>query len=402
MSFCQYCGENNPDNSKFCFRCGKPLSVAAPVSQPEGPEQNYYNDNAAQMGQVPYEEPAYQPPAAEQMNTYYEEPSYQNQMPEQMNVPYGESSYQPMSAEGNGAYNIPGYQPVKAKKNKTPIIATCAIIAIIIITAAVLILTHTICIFHEFSSATCEKASTCNYCDKVDEEALGHDWKDATCTEAKICARCAETEGEALGHSWQGGSCTEPERCSRCNAEGDRLLEHSGEWETDYVATLVDTGSETLVCVACGAELDTRETAKKDPQVKSDSFNFGHEEFVEWLEETLNVSVDYDYIAEDGFISYDIWTDSENVGFTMFEVDSAGEVTSIIIYFDDSSLAGALAILIASEIDPNFAQDDAIEAFDVYNLESFSDSGMTVIYTSTEGGYVYAALTPDGSASASL
>jgi len=139
MSFCQYCGEQNPDNSRFCFSCGKPLGQVEHAPMPE---------------QVPYNEPAYQPPMPEQMP--YNEPVYQPPVTEQMNIPY----------------NDPSFQPPKPKKNKVPIIAAGAIVAILLVTAAVLIFTHTICIFHDYSEATCEQAAVCSYCEKegADEE----------------------------------------------------------------------------------------------------------------------------------------------------------------------------------------------------------------------------------------
>ena len=450
MSFCQYCGEKNPDTSKFCFRCGKPLGAFVPANQPPAPMQNnnpMANPDATQRVQMPYNEPVNQPFVPEQTNDPFAEPAFVQNAPEQtneffaepafqqfdqgqMNMPYSEPAFQQFNqGQMNVPYNdLPLQQP--KKKSKAPIIAVCAIVVILIAVAAVLILTHTICLFHEFSEPTCTEPAVCTYCDKEGDDALGHDWKDANCTEAKTCETCGEVEGEALGHTWIdptctvamtctvcgatdgealghdyiGGSCTEASMCSRCYEMGSAAPGHTeGSWTAVTEATLVSTGEEELCCANCGVLLDQRVSAKKDAQVKADSFNFGHYEFAQWVEETQNIIVDYDYEVdyEDGFITYYIETLDYDEGFMMMETNAAGEVVTVLFYFEDGSLAGALAVLVASEIDPGFSQDGAIEAFDTYNYDSYSDAGMNIVFTSNEG-YVFATPSPDGTGSTGI
>ena len=419
MSFCQNCGENNPDTSKFCFRCGKPLGSFVPANQPPAPMQNDTPVDdlyATQRVQMPFEEPA-----PTQTNAPYEEPAY-NQPAFEQSMPYNEPAFQQYNQnQFNNPYNN---EPPKKKKSKTPIIAVCAILVILIVAAAALIFTHTICLFHEYSEATCTEAAVCTYCDKegdeafghkwkdatcteakkcetceeVEGEALGHTWKDATCTEAKICTVCNETEGEALGHNYTGGSCTEASMCSRCYEMGTEAPGHSeGDWVVTDEATLNGSGREEKRCERCGVLVDYRTISMKTPQIKTDSFNFGHEEFVEWIENDISdLGVDYNYeIDEDGYIYYDVWVEgSYDEGFMMFEVNSAGEVTSMLFYFDDvnETLAASLAILVAEDIAPSFSNDNASYAF-ANGDDSYIDAGLIIKYM-RNGEYFFAAIAP--------
>lgn len=418
MSFCQYCGKQNPDSSKFCFSCGKPLEAFSPESQPVVPEQNnapyFEQENATERVQMPYSEPQFQQNYPEQNNPVYNEPGY-------------EPVYQPPMGEPmNASYNEPAFIPTEAKKNKTPIIAACAIVAILLVTAAVLIFTHTICIFHEYSEATCEKAAVCSYCDKEGEAALGHAWKDATCTAPKTCETCGKTEGDVnphswndatctapktcadcnktegteLGHDWQGGSCTVAGTCGRCGVKGTEAPGHTeGAWVAEEEATLLEGGYEVKRCEVCDTLLDSRNTSKKDPQVKANSFNFGHYEFAEWIDyEISDMEVDYNYEIDGSYVYYDIWTDDYDEGFFMLEINSAGEVSNIVCWFEDEALAAAFCILAATGIDPNFAQTDAVQEFNSGG-DSFTDAGMSVGYFTTDEGYKYAVLIPSSASS---
>lgn len=474
MSFCQYCGEKNPDTSKFCFRCGKPLGTFVPANQPPVPVQNNepvvdpdatqrvqmpfnepafdqpapeqistpFDEPAPAQVNVPYNEPSFSQPVPEQVNVPYNEPAFEQPVPEQVNVPYNESAYgqanvpynepafqQYNQGQMNVPYNEPSFQPPqpqKKKKNKTPIIAVCAILVIIIAAAAALIFTHTICLFHEYSEPTCTKAAVCTYCDKEGDGALGHKWADATCTEAKKCETCGETEGEALGHTWNeatctvaktcsvcnevdgealghnytGGSCTEASMCSRCNEMGTEAPGHTeSDWVAEKEATLSAGGYEVKRCEVCDTLLDSRNTSKKEPQVKSDSFNFGHYEFAEWIDDEISdIEVDYNYELDGSYVYYEIRTDDYDEGFIMLEVNSAGEVNKIVCWFEDETLAAAFCILTATGIDPNFAKTDAVQEFN-NGGDSFTDAGMSVGYLTTDSGYKYAALIPSSASS---
>ena len=448
MSFCQYCGEKNPDTSKFCFRCGKPLGSFVPANQPPVPVHNnapVINPDATQRVQMPNNEPSFSQSVSEQVSTPFDEPVMEQSVPEQVNVPYNEPSFpQPMPEQVNVPYNEPAFQqynqiqtnvpynepsfqppqPQKKKKNLTPVIAVCAILVVIIAAAAALIFTHTICLFHEYSEPTCTKTAVCTYCDKegdkalghkwgnatctaakkcetcgeVEGEALGHTWNEATCTVAKTCSVCNEVEGEALGHNYTGGSCTEASMCSRCYEMGTVAPGHTdGEWVVEEEATLTEGGYEVKRCKVCNALIDERDTSKKDPQVKTDSFNFGHEEFVEWIQEEINdIDIYYDE-EDDGYVSYNIYTNDNDEGFIMFEVNSSGEVTKIVCWFEEETLAAAFIILAAEDIDPAFSNDNASRAFANGDVP-YTDAGMTVGYL-TSGGYTFAVLMPSSASS---
>lgn len=410
MSFCQYCGKQNPDSSKFCFSCGKPLEAFSPESQPVVPEQNnapyFEQENATERVQMPYSEPQFQQNYPEQNNPVYNEPGY-------------EPVYQPPMGEPmNASYNEPAFIPTEAKKNKTPIIAACAIVAILLVTAAVLIFTHTICIFHEYSEATCEKAAVCSYCDKKGEAALGHAWKDATCTAPKTCETCGKTEGDVkphswndatctvpktcadcnktegteLGHDWQGGSCTVAGTCGRCGVKGTDAPGHSeGEWVAEKKATLVNTGTENLYCSRCNALLDTRISDVKDPAVDGAAFNFTEDDFVEWAEEYMGLYMYYSSAEE----CYEFATaDWSSEGYIALDCDSKGNVCAIGVLSEDAATAAAMAMVFAQQIDPMFvADEDAV--YDLFNDEHYSDALMTIVYMEMDSGLYGAVLAPD-------
>ena len=75
---------------------------------------------------------------------------------------------------------------------------------------------------HEWLSATCSVAKTCQLCGETEGDHLPHTWKEGTCTEAKTCTVCNATEGNALGHAWNNATCTTPKTCSVCKiTEGE-------------------------------------------------------------------------------------------------------------------------------------------------------------------------------------
>lgn len=376
MSFCPFCGEKNTEDSRFCANCGKPLTEFTPEEQA---------------------------PAQEPVNTPFEEPDYQS--PTQEEIPYYNPDY---SVGQNATYNEGTYQPPVKKKSKTPLIVAVAVIAILLVAAAALIFTHTICIFHEYSDATCEEAAACVYCDSVGEEALGHDFAEATCTVPKTCKRCNKTEGDvkphswkeatcvapkicsdcnvamgdALGHDWQGESCTEAGICGRCGEKGTEPQGHvDGEWVVDKKATLMNGGTENLYCANCDAILDVRIVDARDPAVDGATFNFTEDEFVEWAEGYLGFTMNYSSYDED----YEFSTaGNEYSGYIAFECDENGNVAAIGVLADDPSVSIGVAMAIAGSLDPLFTFDDeAILA--VYNGDYYTDALMTIAYAEEEG-----------------
>lgn len=398
MSFCGNCGQKNDDGSKFCFHCGSPLAEEpSPVEAPVNiPGVDYTHE-------IPSAEKIEEPGAVGGNGvTDITEGADIHEIPPEVYPPNDEGAYQP---------------PVKKKNSKTPIIIAAAVVVILAVVAAVLILTHTICLFHEYSEPTCEEAATCVYCEKEGDSALGHAWTDATCEVPKTCIRCQKTEGdklphiwkdatcvapkfcencsiaegEALGHEWQGGSCTEPGRCVRCGIEGDEPAGHiDGEWVVDTEATLVKGGSESLLCAECDEVIDTRMTIAKDPAVNGTAFNFTEAEFVEWLEVYLGFSIIdssagevYSFVTSAGGYKGDI----------AVECDETGNVYAIGILMDDATTTITTAMGLASNINPVFYYgEDDIAA--VYEDGYYTDALLTVAYDDSDG-FCIAVIAPE-------
>lgn len=82
MSFCQNCGGQNADSSKFCQFCGSALSPSAPSPAADQPVQPTYS------------EPTYNQPTYPQPDQSYNQPSYN-----QPAQGYGQQqNYQPYAA----------------------------------------------------------------------------------------------------------------------------------------------------------------------------------------------------------------------------------------------------------------------------------------------------------------
>ena len=112
-----------------------------------------------------------------------------------------------------------------AHKKKAVIIGS-SVAAILVVVISVLIMTHIICISHNWQSATCIECEKCTYCGKVRGAALGHRWTEATCVNAKSCDICGQTQGEALGHSWIKATCTQATTCKICGEIDGEPLGH--------------------------------------------------------------------------------------------------------------------------------------------------------------------------------
>lgn len=79
---------------------------------------------------------------------------------------------------------------------------------------------------HTWKEATCTSPKTCSVCGLTEGGARGHAWVEATCTEPKICSACGETEGTPAGHVWWEATCTEPRTCHICGNTEDSTLDH--------------------------------------------------------------------------------------------------------------------------------------------------------------------------------
>ncbi len=203
--------------------------------------------------------------------------------------------------------------PNKDKGRKKYIIVAVLIIAAVAAIVTVLFATHIICINHQWLDATCVQPQICSRCGRERGEPLGHDWATATCTKPETCSRCHEVQGEAFGHEWVPATCTQPESCSRCSATQGKALGHSGHWETTKAATLNTYGTEQEICSVCQEVLDSK-TLRKDPSVSSQSFNFGDEEFITYLDEHTSDSYSFLSAGED-LTSDDTAADKTNRGF---------------------------------------------------------------------------------------
>jgi len=322
---------------------------------------------------------------------------------------------------------IPSAPAVPEKKSKggiakilIPIIAVCVVVA----TAAVLILTHVICLNHDWQDATCTKPKTCSYCDKTEGavlehkyqdatctkpktcsdcgheegETAEHDWLDATCTKPQTCAVCGLEEGEVIEHEWQEATCTEPKTCAQCGlTEGEELGHTRGEWTETVAPTLVEGGTEELHCTVCDEELDSRETEKKKPDIEGIGFNFTDVEFIEWVN-AEGLPVDEEEVGQGTLekenTAYLYENDKGRAVIIMNHGDfgSDGNVCAFMVYSDDNkAFSIALAAVIGEMLDSRFVAESA--ATEVSAGGTFYKAGMVmfeineqVILTTT--GYV--------------
>lgn len=96
---------------------------------------------------------------------------------------------------------------------------------------------------HAWEEATCTNPKICSVCGQTEGSARGHVWVEATCTEPKTCSTCGETEGMPLEHEWWEATCTEPRTCYICGKTEGSTIDHD----------LNSYGK----CVMCGRQIGT-------------------------------------------------------------------------------------------------------------------------------------------------
>ncbi len=170
MWYCQSCGTQNGENSRFCVECGKPRPAENASAQQ--PAQNWQPAGGADYAQ----------PAAP-------------------------------------AWGAPPPQPAKKKSPWW---------LWLILGLAVLAVAAVVCYFtvHIWNPATCTEPETCKICGDTRGMPLGHSTRAATCTEPEICNRCGLTVSPALGHDADPATCDEPSVCDRCGLTLSPALGH--------------------------------------------------------------------------------------------------------------------------------------------------------------------------------
>ncbi len=363
-NFCPNCQCEMKPTDKFCKRCGavNPFYSTAPITT-----QPSFDDAVTE----------FIPTQPQNITT----PNYTTQAP----------VYTPTS--NMGQTQAPGYTtnttpptymsapnisqptpPEKKKSNKGLIAAIVGATSVLVIVGVLLtlILTHVICINHDWEEATCEKAKTCSYCDKTEGDVAGHKWKDATCTEAKTCSVCKEKKGEPLGHT-------------------------EGEWVASTEATLMSTGIEKLTCATCGEDLDERTAPKKDAKAERTSFNFKDDEFIAWLEDesTLEVGALRE-TTDDGNTMYTITDSDGSVGILLLahvDGDVKNNIKFIMVCFDEEAMSAAAICFIGESIDSRFDGETAASYIYIYDL-TYEAAGMTVALIESDAGYLVGVLLP--------
>ncbi len=96
---------------------------------------------------------------------------------------------------------------------------------------------------HKWTEATCTEDAVCTVCGEVGEKATGHAWKEASCLAPKTCSVCGKTEGKKADHQWKDATCTEPKTCIFCGETNGEILGH------DWIPA-TDTAPKT--CSRCG------------------------------------------------------------------------------------------------------------------------------------------------------
>lgn len=246
---------------------------------------------------------------------------------------------------------------------------------------AVLLGTHTICVFHFYQDATCTQPKTCKFCGTTTGEPLGHLWQDATCETPSRCLTCGETVGAALGHT-RG-----PERISSDIVKGY------------YRAT--------YYCTNCNTEL---ESTRYDYTtfISGETFFFSLEEFAERLENAMHeidgcyLTTELRYINDGLFIV--VWDTDSNPVYTgqFFGIGEDNELYSK-NSTEVSSLTGLCVHDSFSEVflgmiqalDPSLSFDEAKElAQSIVAASQESDPYYTnngiryVLYYTTQGWFL--------------
>lgn len=372
--FCPKCGNKNADTTNFCAFCGTPLKqpAAAPVKESAELSAACMNGLDSEQAVAAPAEPVVQAPKAKE-----------------------EEKQKDPSKKGS-------------KGRKIFLICLCALL-VLGGTAAALIFTHVICLFHEFSDATCSAPKTCIYCEKTEGAPLGHDWSDATCVVPKFCYTCSLTEGEPLGHVWKeadcenprtctvcgektgeslghdwiAATCTDPQRCATCDAVGESALGHSlSDWTTVQEATLSHSGTQTRSCTVCNTVTDERTIDKKLPSVTGSAFNFADEEFLLWLNEVTLATVYGEEVSSgelgNSITAYNISLNAAEGLLILDHGDNGlkGNVCAVMVHFEQADFSALFATTIASLINPAFEIEAAATALTAG--ASYRDSELTI------------------------
>ncbi len=309
MKYCIKCGTPYPDEMTVCPRCqssNEPAPVQAPVQEP-----TYAPTQAPAY--TPVQEPTYAPT---QTPTYapVQEPTY---------VPFRDPTYAPAPIP------TPVMTEAPKKKSKKPLIIISAAVVGAIILLAALVLTHVICIFHDYNPATC--------------------------TVPQTCMHCGQTQGMPLGHT-------------------------DGKWKVSKEATLMETGEEKLHCATCDAVLNTRTIDQKVAQVVDKSFNFKDDEFIAWVNDKsiLDISDTPMEIEDmvDGNTAYSFSDPDGAYGAFIFHHNEDGNIDAVMVYSNETYIAQAVGIWVATVIDSDFYDDGAISA--LVRGKFYSDEGMTI------------------------
>ena len=346
MKFCQHCGKQNPDENRICIQCGTNLEdiPSAPIPQ----KTNLHTKSSLSSGLL----------------TLFK-------------------------------------KIITLFSNKKILIPSLIIVSLASI-LIVLISTHVICINHNWQAPTCIEPAQCSKCDRYKDDILGnHKWMEATCTEPTTCFWCDAQDGSPE-HNWQEATCTEPKTCTECEkTEGAALGHVNGEWTVTEAATFSGSGTEELSCTRCSEVIESRTIARKTPKVEGKSFNFDDDEFIEWFNDhSTNVTIGYSDIglfdSNSGNTSYRISYPNENETGALIlnhgDNGKNGKVSAIMIYFENTTIAGALGMLIGEKIDSNFdSKDAAIKAG--YN-KSYTAANMTGMLLNLDDDFKVYALAP--------
>ena len=269
----------------------------------------------------------------------------------------------------------PVREQLDKRKSRTTKIKAIAIASISVICAVVifivLVVTHVICISHDFENATCTNPKTCKYCGKEDGKPMGHNWEKATCEKQKTCSLCGTTEGSALGHT-------------------------KGEWVLTKDATLVDIGVEELACSVCGNTIDSRNIDKKTPEIVGKSFNFTDNEFLDWIEGTSSL----EFVLMDTGDQNNTYavknTNTDGTGILILnhkKYDTDGNIRLIAMYMFDNNLEAITMVTYIGElIDSRFSSDDAFVK--LYYDETYIRADMTSTMLELMDDMDFAVLTP--------
>lgn len=199
-------------------------------------------------------------------------------------------------------------------------------------------------------------------------------------------------------HEWTKATCTAPRMCSICGAtEGEPLPHTKGEWKVTKEATLVDTGTEELVCSVCGQVLDRRDTEKKSPQVNGKTFNFTDEELIEWIESISALEfVSVETTEKNTIYGIRNTKTDKSTGMMLLnhrDNDVDGEVCLIAMHeFDNNVGAIATVTYIGELVDSSFSSDDAFEK--LYYDRTYTKAGMTATMLELHSDTNYAVLAP--------